>query len=171
MVGQRTQTNEARRTRCEAKLQRRDARLIDSGFFVLFLIVIIPSVESFGMIFTSMSPDDIPSNMPIEVVGSVLAVGPAAIRASGPAMSNATMVQKRGRDFMRATSIGPAPSAMCPSVGASLGDLLVDLAHRTAGADQVRKVVALLELLAKMSVLVDQPLFVVLDQTVHTDRV
>ena len=56
-------------------------------------------------------------------------------------------------------------------VGAGdLRNLLVDLAHRPARADQVREVVALLQLLPQVRVLVDQPLLVGLDQPVHLDR-
>ncbi len=56
-------------------------------------------------------------------------------------------------------------------VGArDLRDLLVDLPHRAAGADQVREVVALLQLLPQVGVLVDEALLVGLDQAVHPHR-
>ena len=56
-------------------------------------------------------------------------------------------------------------------VGArDLRDLLVDLPHRAARADDVREVVALFQLLAQVRVLVDEPLPVGLDQPVHLHR-
>ena len=51
-----------------------------------------------------------------------------------------------------------------------LRHLLVHLAHRPAGADDAREVVALLQLLPKVRVLVDQPLLVFLDQPLDLDR-
>ena len=51
-----------------------------------------------------------------------------------------------------------------------LGNLLVHLAHRAAGADEVREIVALLEFLPEMGVLVDQALLLGLDQPMHLDR-
>ena len=51
-----------------------------------------------------------------------------------------------------------------------LRHLLVHLAHRPAGADDAREVVALLQLLAQVRVLVDQPLLVFLDQPLDLDR-
>ena len=56
-------------------------------------------------------------------------------------------------------------------VGArDLRDLLVDLPHRAAGADDVREVVALAQLLPQVRVLVDQALLVLLDQPLDLDR-
>ena len=56
-------------------------------------------------------------------------------------------------------------------VGAGdLGDLLEDLPHRTAAADQVREVVALAQLLPQVRVLVDQRPLVLLDQAVNLHR-
>jgi hypothetical protein len=57
--------------------------------------------------------------------------------------------------------------------GVGSGDashLFVHLAHRAAGADQVREVVALLQLLPQMSVLVDEPLPVRFDEAVDLHR-
>ena len=51
-----------------------------------------------------------------------------------------------------------------------LRDLLVDLPHRPAGADDVREVVALAQLLPQVRVLVDQPPPLVLDQPLDLDR-
>jgi ABC-type phosphonate transport system ATPase subunit len=44
------------------------------------------------------------------------------------------------------------------------------LAHRSAGPDDGRKVVALLQLLSKVRVLVHQPLLVFLDEPLNLDR-
>ena len=56
-------------------------------------------------------------------------------------------------------------------VGAGhLRDLLVDLPHRPAAADQVREVVALAQLLPEVRVLVDEPPLVLLDQPVDLQR-
>ena len=56
-------------------------------------------------------------------------------------------------------------------VGAGhLRDLLEDLPHRPAAADQVREVVPLAQLLAQVRVLVDEVLLVLLDQPVDLHR-
>ena len=55
-------------------------------------------------------------------------------------------------------------------VRGDLRHLLVHLAHRAAAADDAREVVALLQLLAQLRVLVDQPLLVLLDQALDLDR-
>src|SRR4051812_820597 len=57
--------------------------------------------------------------------------------------------------------------------GIGAGDLrhlLEDLPHRAAGADELREVVALAQLLAQVRVLVDQPPLVLLDQPLNLHR-
>ena len=50
-----------------------------------------------------------------------------------------------------------------------LGDLLADLPHRAAGAEEIGKVVALAQLLPQVCVLVEQLLALVVDQPLHLD--
>ena len=55
-------------------------------------------------------------------------------------------------------------------VARDLRHLLVHLPHRPAGADDVREVVALPQLLPQVRVLVDQPPLLLLDQPLDLDR-
>ena len=52
-----------------------------------------------------------------------------------------------------------------------LGHLLVDRLHRPAVADDVAEVVALLQLLAELAVLLDEPLALRFHQPLHADGV